>query len=153
MDQMDKKIVEILQKNSRASLKEIAGETYLSSPAVSARIHRLENEGILGRYIAAPDLKKMGYHIQAFIHLDLSPNQKEDFYPYIENCTSVLECNCVTGEFSMLIKAAYPTTTELDDFINNLQQFGKTSTQIVFSTPIPARGVQLIASEDEEIAK
>ncbi|WP_080145663.1 Lrp/AsnC family transcriptional regulator [Marinilactibacillus piezotolerans] len=150
MDQMDKKIVEILQKNSRASLKEIAGETYLSSPAVSARIHRLENEGILGRYIAAPDLKKMGYHIQAFIHLDLSPNQKEDFYPYIEHCTNVLECNCVTGEFSMLIKVAYPTTTELDDFINNLQQFGKTSTQIVFSTPVPARGVQLIASEEEE---
>lgn len=153
MDQMDKKIVEILQKNSRASLKEIAGETYLSSPAVSARIHRLENEGILGRYIAAPDLKKMGYHIQAFIHLDLSPNQKEDFYPYIETCTNVLECNCVTGEFSMLIKAAYPTTTELDDFINNLQQFGKTSTQIVFSTPVPARGVQLIASEDAENSK
>ncbi|MFC6464619.1 Lrp/AsnC family transcriptional regulator [Marinilactibacillus sp. GCM10026970] len=150
MDQMDKKIVEILQKNSRASLKEIAGETYLSSPAVSARIHRLENEGILGRYIASPDLKKMGYHIQAFIHLDLSPTQKEDFYPYIQQSTNVLECNCVTGEFSMLIKAAYPTTTELDDFINDLQRFGKTSTQIVFSTPIPARGVQLLASEETE---
>ena len=117
------------------------------SPAVSARIHRLENEGILGRYLAAPDLKKMDYHIQAFIHLDLSPNEKEDFYPYIENCTNVLECNCVTGEFSMLIKAAYPTTTELDDFINNLQQFGKTSTQIVFLRQYPLEVFIFIASE------
>lgn len=148
MDQMDKKIVQILQKNGRASLKEIAAETYLSSPAVSARINRLEKEGILGRYFAAPDLKKMGYHIQAFIQLDLSPNQKTDFYPYIENCTNVLECNCVTGDFAMLIKVAYPTTTELDDFINDLQRFGKTNTNIVFSTPVHARGIQLISPED-----
>lgn len=144
MDQMDKKIVQILQENGRASLKEIAAETYLSSPAVSARINRLEKEGILGRYIASPDLKKMGYHIQAFIQLDLSPSQKDEFYPYIQTCTNVLECNCVTGEFSMLIKVAYPTTTELDDFINDIQRFGKTYTNIVFSTPVPARGVQLV---------
>lgn len=148
MDQMDRKIVQILQDNGRASLKEIAAETYLSSPAVSARINRLEKEGILGRYIAAPDLKKMGYHIQAFIQLDLSPKQKNDFYPFIENCKNVLECNCITGEFSMLIKVAYPTTTELDDFINELQNFGRTYTNIVFSTPVPARGVQLVSPEE-----
>jgi Lrp/AsnC family leucine-responsive transcriptional regulator len=150
MDQMDKKIVQLLQENGRASLKEIAAETYLSSPAVSARINRLEKDGILGRYIATPDLKKMGYHIQAFIQLDLSPQQKEEFYPFIENCTNVLECNCVTGEFSMLIKVAYPTTTELDDFINDIQRFGKTYTNIVFSTPVPTRGVQLVAPEEME---
>lgn len=148
MDQMDKKIVQLLQENGRASLKEIAAETYLSSPAVSARINRLEKEGILGRYIADPDLKKMGFHIQAFIQLDLSPEQKHEFYPFIETCTNVLECNCVTGEFSMLIKVAYPTTTELDDFINDIQQFGRTNTNIVFSTPVPVRGVQLVDPQE-----
>lgn len=150
MDKMDKKIIQMLQENGRASLKEIAAETYLSSPAVSARINRLEKEGILGRYIAISDLKKMGYLIQAFIQLDLSPEQKNDFYPFIEQCTNVLECNCVTGDYSMLIKVAYPTTTALDEFINEIQQFGRTNTNIVFSTPVPVRGVQLVPPEEME---
>ncbi|MCC5889442.1 MAG: Lrp/AsnC family transcriptional regulator [Alkalibacterium sp.] len=143
MDQMDLKILQILQENSRVSLKEIASETFLSSPAISNRISKLEKEGFIEHYTMRVNLKKLGYHIQAFIQLDLSPNQKKEFYPYIETKPNVIECNCVTGEFSMLIKVAFPTTTELDDFINDLQQFGKTYTQIVFSTPVHARGITL----------
>lgn len=147
MDQMDLKILQILQENSRASLKEIAGETYLSSPAISNRITKLEKEGYIEKYLTQVNLKKLGYHIQAFIQLDLQPRQKQEFYPYIDAVPNVIECNCVTGEFSMLIKVAYPTTTELDDFINDLQQFGKTYTQIIFSTPVSARGVTLDGEE------
>ena len=43
----------------------------------------------------------------------------------------------------MLIKVAYPSTSELDTFIGQLQKFGSTSTQIVFSTPVESRGVHL----------
>lgn len=148
MDQMDLKILQILQENSRASLKEVASETFLSSPAISNRISKLEKEGYIDKYMTFVNLKKLGYHIQAFIQLDLSPDQKTDFYPYIESVSNVLECNCVTGDFSMLIKVSYPTTTELDDFINDLQQFGKTNTQIVFSTPVPVRGLTLHEFDD-----
>ena len=63
---------------------------------------------------------------------------KETFIKSIEN---VVECNCVTGEYSMLIEVEFIDTEELDEFINNLQQYGKTRTQIVFSTPVEHRGV------------
>ena len=43
----------------------------------------------------------------------------------------------------MLIKVAHPSTQELDSFIGRLQQFGKTETQIVFSSPVPPRPVQV----------
>lgn len=50
----------------------------------------------------------------------------------------------------MLIKVAYPSTQELDTFIGRLQEFGNTQTQIVFSTAVKPRGIDLIASQEEE---
>ena len=143
IDSIDKQIIQLLGDNARASLKEIAAETFLSSPAVSARIARLENEGIITGYSAQINLHKLGYHITAFINLELSPKQKPTFYPFVKACPNILECNCVTGEYSMLLKVAFPSTVELDGFIGELQQFGKTYTQIVFSTSIEPRGIQL----------
>ena len=54
---------------------------------------------------------------------------------------NVLECDCVTGNYSVLLKVAFPSTMELDEFIGKLQHFGKTSTMIVFSTIVQNRGV------------
>ena len=81
----------------------------------------------------------LGYKIKAFVNLDLEPVQKEEFYPFIESVENVIECNCATGEYSMLIEVEFLNTEELDDFINTLQKFGKTNTQIVFSTPVEHR--------------
>jgi len=143
MDNIDKQIVTILQANARASLKEIGETTFLSSPAISARIAHLERDGIIKDYSANLNLQTLGYNITAFINLEVSPKQKPIFYPFVEKVPNVLECNCVTGEYSMLLKVAFPTTNELDSFIGELQQFGKTYTQIVFSTSVGPRGIRL----------
>ena len=81
----------------------------------------------------------------AFINLAMTPKLKSEFYPFIDSCPNVIECNCVTGAYSMLIKVAYHTTVELDTFIGRLQKFGSTETQIVFSTPVQPRGISLCA--------
>ena len=60
MDKIDAKILEMLQKDARIPLKQIASEVYLSSPAVSARIERLEKEGILQGYQAIVNPVKLG---------------------------------------------------------------------------------------------
>ncbi len=151
MDNIDKKILHLLQENARYPLKYLASQVYLSSPAVSARIERLEKAGIITGYHANIDHIKLGYHITAFINLSLDPKQKPNFYPFIEACPNVLECNCVTGAYSMLMKVSFPSTMELDSFIGQLQRFGKTETQIVFSTAVKPRGVNIyeIFGDDE----
>lgn len=138
LDMIDEKIVELLQENARIAIKEIAAQVFLSSPAVTARIERLESKGIIKGYHAAVDS----------VNLDLEPVQKEEFYPFIESVENVIECNCVTGEYSMLIEVEFLNTEELDDFINTLQKFGKTSTQIVFSTPVEHRGLPVHSGFD-----
>ena len=143
MDKIDSMLISLLQKNARTPLKVLASKVYLSAPAVSSRIDKLDKQGVILGYNAEIAKQKLGYHITAFINLELSANQKPEFYPFITKCPNVLECNCVTGNYSMLIKVAFMSTQELDNFIGELQRFGKTSTQIVFSTPVPHREIQI----------
>lgn len=149
MDAIDHKLIHLLQENARYPLKYLASQVYLSSPAVSARIERLESAGIITGYHAAIDAVQLDYHVTAFINMALDPKQKPSFYPFIEACPNVLECNCITGAYSMLIKVAFKSTMELDTFIGHLQRFGNTETQIVFSTPVPPRGVNIMADAQE----
>lgn len=150
MDEIDRKLVALLQKNARMPLKNLAEQVYLSSPAVSARIERLEKEHIIDSYEAKVNQASLGFHITAFINLEIVPAQKAEFYPFIQNCPNVLECNCVTGNFSMLLKVAFRNTVELDVFIGRLQEFGRTNTQIVFSTPVEHRGIDVTRIDETE---
>ena len=148
MDNIDRKILTILQQNARTPLKVIAEQVFLSSPAVSARIERLESAGYILGYQAQLSCAAMGSQIKAFINLEIEPSQKPEFYPYIEGCPNVMECDCVTGDYSMFIKVCFHTTQELDQFINQLHRFGRTRTQIVFSTPVEHRGIPAIEPEE-----
>ncbi|MCI9570367.1 MAG: Lrp/AsnC family transcriptional regulator [Lachnospiraceae bacterium] len=143
MDHIDKEILQILQKNARTSLKTIAERTFLSSPAVSARIEKMEKEQIITAYQAQVNPTKLGYHIIAFINLNVLPEDKQKFYKHAESIPNILECSSVTGEYSVIMKVAFESTMELDSFLGQLQKFGKTSTQIVFATHVGPRGVQV----------
>ena len=132
LDHVDCEILNLLSKNGRMSVKDLANEVFLSSPAASARVERLEKEG----YIT-------GFHIRAFINLEVEPNQKAEFYPYIRSCLNVIECNCVTGDYSMLLEVLFHSTTDLDTFIGELQKYGRTKTLIVFSTSVDHREVTI----------
>ena len=144
MDQIDKKILNMLQANARVSLKEMSAACYISSPAIAARISKMEDTGIITGYHTSVDREKLDYHVKAFIMVQLEPSQKSEFYPYVQSIPNVIECNCVTGEYSEVMEVVFPSTGALDDFINEIQRrFGKTSTQIVFSTSVEHRGVKL----------
>ena len=141
MDEIDKTLLALLQKNARMQLKQLAPHVFLSPPAVAARIEKLEQSGIITGYHASIDPEKLGYPIMAFIELTMAPEMKGEFIEFIEKEKSVTECYHVAGAYSMLIKAVYPTPTQLDAFVGSLQRFGKTQTQVVFSTVIKPREI------------
>lgn len=139
LDEIDEKILTILQDNARTSLKDIAAEVFMSPTAVGARIDKMIEENVLEGFTTRINPEAMGHYIKAFINLQVEPEQKEEFYTFIDSVLNVVECNCVTGDFSMLIEVRFPTTSELDSFIGELQRFGKTKTQIVFKTCVKHR--------------
>ena len=143
MDAIDIKLITLLQKDARMPLKQLAEQVFLSSPAVAARIERLEKEGIIKGYTAVLDMKKVGFPIISFINLDLSPTEKPTFYPFVCAHPNVLECYCVTGQHSIILKVATNSTEALDEFIGELQAFGATETKLTFSEPGEPRGICL----------
>ena len=94
-------------------------------------------------YQAQVNPMKLGYHIIAFINLNVLPEDKQKFYKYAESIPNILECSSVTGEYYVMMKVAFESTMQLDQFLGQLQKFGKTSTQIVFATHVGPRGVQV----------
>ncbi|KRO08769.1 transcriptional regulator [Paucilactobacillus hokkaidonensis] len=148
MDQIDRKILNALQKNARISLKTLSEQCFISSPAIAARINRLEKQGIIADYQTTVNYEKLSYHVKAFIRLQLDPTQKKEFYPYVSSIPNVLECNCVTGDYSELLEVVFESTAALDSFVNGLQTYGKTSTQIVFTTSVARRGLDFEDAED-----
>ncbi len=150
MDHIDRKLVKLLQENARYSLKQLSERVFLSSPAVAARIEKLQRDGIITGFHADIDLEKIDYHILAFINVEMSPKEKPSFILFIKDEPSVLECNIVSGSYTMLLKAAFQSTVDMDRFISKIQRYGSTETHIVFSTPIPPRAIMIQEDLTEE---
>lgn len=148
LDAIDEVILNILQENAKTPLKKIANQVYLSMPAVSSRIEKMEKEGFITGYHAHINPMALGYHIKALINLEVVPEDKKEFYPFVKACPNVIECNCVTGDYSMVLEVYFPDTVELDQFIGELQRFGRTKTLIVFSTSVEHRGIRADIRKD-----
>lgn len=139
LDDIDYQIIELLQKKGRISAKEISKKVFLSSTSVAARIDHLIEKGVISGFSAHINPLSLGYYTKAFISVEVEPVQKKEFYPYIDKIDNIVQCNCVTGDFSMLLEVMFHNTIELDQFIGELQKFGKTKTLIVFSTFVEHR--------------
>lgn len=143
LDGVDYKILDLLQKNARMSLKDIANEVFLTSPAVSARIEKLERNGVIEGYHAQICRDAFLYQIKAFIHLKMDPVMKSELYDYVRSVKNVIQCDCVTGDYVIFLEVIFHNTEELDHFIDDLQRYGETKTQIVFSTSVEHRGLPI----------
>lgn len=143
LDDMDKKILAHLSQNCRISLNRLSHQVFLTSPAVAARIEKLEKSGVITGYRAEINAEQLGFPITAFIELTMDPEQKRPFTEFIQSAPHVLECYHVAGAYSMLLKVCFSSPSLLDQFVGSLQSFGKTQTQIVFSAVITPRPIPI----------
>ena len=149
MDRTDRELVKCLQENARYSLKQLSERVHLSSPAVAARIEKLQRDGIITGFHADINLDKISYSILSFINVEMySPKEKPAIIQLIESETCVLECHIVSGSYTMLLKAAFQSTPDLERFISKLQRYGSTETHVVLSTPVQPRAIMVQAAEE-----
>ncbi len=147
LDRADLKIIELLQNNARMSLKDISSQVFLTSPAVSARIDKLERAGIIQGYHAQINREAFALQIKAFINVKVEPNMKSALYKYVRTISNVIQCDCVTGDYLVFMEVLFHDTQELDIFLEHLQRFGETKTQIVFSSQVEHRGLPMAGQE------
>ena len=134
IDEMDVQIMNLLKIDARIPVERLAGEIGITSDELATRMDNLEKAGYIKGYFTDIDLEKIGYRIKAFIMISVLPEDQRKFYDFVQKEDSILECSHITGPFSMLLKVVFPSTADLDTFIGQLQEFGKTETQVVFST-------------------
>ncbi len=123
-----------------------------SPPAVSARIERLESAGYIQGYQAQLSCAALGYQIKAFISLEVEPSQKPEFYPYIEGCPNVMECNCVTGDYSMFIKV-FPHDAGAGSIHQPTASVRQNAHADRLSTPVEHRGIPAMDPEEKRVTR
>jgi len=136
MDQTDVKIVSILQKDGRISMKELGKLVSLSPPAVAERVKRLEDTGIIERYKAIVNNVKVGKPICVFINASIKPEKQESFWEFAKKSEDIVECHHVTGPYSMIMKAYLREMAHLEELVGKVQSYGNTETYIIMSSPI-----------------
>ena len=107
LDPTDKRLLSILQENSKANIKEIADQIGLTKTPVYERIKRYEREGIIQKYVAVLDTQKLERSMVVFCQVSLE-NQKlealKDFKNAIEPIPEVMECYLMGGANDFLLK-------------------------------------------------
>ena len=136
MDELDRKIIQLMQKNARMPVKEIAPQISLTSPAVSSRIHRLEQEGVIGGYTVLLHRPDESNRVQALISVQTAPDAREEFLSVVQSDPDVLQCYRVTGVYNFTVKVSCASIEELEHLLTKLQQLGTTNTQIILATQL-----------------
>ncbi|MCB1886433.1 MAG: winged helix-turn-helix transcriptional regulator [Rhodocyclaceae bacterium] len=108
LDRIDRRMLELLQKNARISVTELSAAVGLSATPVSERLKRLERDGVITGYHAHLNPEAVGLGLLVFVEIKLSSKSAEVFEQVrreILFVSEVLECHLVSGDFDYLVKA------------------------------------------------
>jgi Lrp/AsnC family leucine-responsive transcriptional regulator len=142
LDRIGLEILSALQEDGRITFSELGKRVGLSSPAISERVRRMEEAGIIKGYRAVVDPEKMGYPITAAVRLSSSRERQEELLDFLKSRKEVLGCNRVTGADSFLLKVIVTNVSHLESLLDLLSKFGQPVTSIVLSVPIDYRPIQ-----------
>ena len=119
LDEIDKKIIEILQKNARTPYTQIAKEIGLSEGAIRKRIEALERNGVIKNYIAIIDPKKLGYNSITLLGLDAEPTKLLDVANEISKFKEVKNVYLTTGDHMIMTEIWAKDGKELSTILAN----------------------------------
>ena len=134
LDDLDIKVLKILQNEGRTKRNELADVVGMSIPAISERLHKLEEKKVIEGYYAKLNRKVFGYDIMAYILVMMeSSKHYKSLISHVEKIPQILECHSVLGEGSHLLKAISKNTEALEKLLGEIQSWtGVTATKTTF---------------------
>lgn len=133
IDELNWKILKHLQKNARLSSAEIGRQVGMSSPAVSERIKKMEDAGVITGYNTVVSTFEAGYQLKAIITLRAFMGKLKPFLEKVKTYDEVINCYRITGNENIVMEVALRNQKHLEAFIDQLIIYGETKTQIVLS--------------------
>ena len=139
-DATDKKLLELLQKDSKQTNKELSNKLGLSVTAVYERIKKLEKEGFIDRYIAIVNKQKVERDFVVFCHIKLIQHSQEfvvSFEKEVKGISEVLECYHLSGDYDYLLKVLVKDMAAFREFMVNkltrINHIGSTHSMFVIN--------------------
>ena len=134
LDDLDIKILNILQPKGRTKRNELAEVVGLSIPSISDRLHKLEERGVIEGYFTKVNKKVFGYDIMVYILVMMeSSKHYKGLISRVEKIPSIVECHSVLGEGSHLLKAVVKNSESLEKLLGDIQSWpGVMSTKTTF---------------------
>ncbi len=132
-DELDWKILELLQENARLSFAQIAREVGLSPSAVAERVQRMEDTELIMGYTANVDPTKLGWSLSAFIMMSVNRINFQPFTDSLDQYPEMVSCTRVTGKDCLIMKFHLKDSKHLEEVINRLAQHGDPTTLLILN--------------------
>lgn len=137
LDEIDKKLLNILSKDNSFKYTELGTMLYLSAPAVYERVKRLKKEGVLKESVFIIDGEKIGRPLLCFVQVNTNTIEKTRQVGKLSTIPEILEIHSITGASGVLLKIRTENTSALEQILAQIHQIEgvlSTNTQIVLST-------------------
>jgi Lrp/AsnC family leucine-responsive transcriptional regulator len=148
LDPINLRVLAELQADPRLPMTQLGRRVGLSSPAVTERVRRLEEAGVIRGYRLDIDPAALGLPLTAFIRVRPNPGLLPRVAELAQAIPEVVECHRITGEDCFIVKVHLPAMNHLDQILDRFLLLGTTTTSIVQSTPVPLRSVPVDGTED-----
>ena len=139
LDETDQRMLEVLARNARISLKELAEAGGLSSPSAADRLRRLEERGIISAFTVDIAPEAIGYPLQAIVRIRPLPGQLHVVERIIQETPEFIECDKVTGDDCFIGRLVVRSMGELDGILDRITERAETNTSMIKATPVKRR--------------
>jgi Lrp/AsnC family leucine-responsive transcriptional regulator len=143
LDATDWRLLEALQHDGRASYAELARVVSMSPSAVTERVRRLEEAGVITGYSAVIDHERIGLPILAMVRLRYPHGNYKPFHDLVAATPEILEAHHVTGEDCFVLKVAARSMRHLEETAGRISGLGAVTTSVVYSSPLVRRPLVL----------
>ena len=143
VDETDRRLLDELQADARLSVAELGRRVGLSSPAVSERLRRLEESGVIAGYRTDVDPRRLGFALAAVLRIRPAPRELKKVAGVARETPEVVECHRVTGDDCYWMRVHVRDVEHLEEVIDRFTPYGQTTTSIVQSSPVPRRPLAL----------
>jgi Lrp/AsnC family transcriptional regulator, leucine-responsive regulatory protein len=140
-DFVNNSILSCLEGNARMSNAEIGRRVGITSPAVSERIKKMEDTGVIKGYRTQLSHSKIGFQLKAIITLKAFMGKLKPFIEKVKTYQEVVNCYRVTGNENIVMEVALKDQKHLETFIDKLIVYGECKTQIVLSKIVDEKSI------------
>ena len=143
LDATNLRILALLMDDPRLPMSELARRVGMSSPAVTERVQRMQDAGVIRGARLDVDQTALGLGITAFVRVRPMPGQLQNVAELARETPEIVECHRVTGEDCFIMKVLVGRVELLEAVLDEILKYGNTTSSIVQSTPVPLRAPPL----------